>query len=221
MRIIVVGQGKLMYFLTRQFASIGYRVTLIVPDANEATRLSRKVKATVLVGNGSDPLILQEAEAYRADALLSLMSQDEDNLVACQIAQKRFGIKQTLALVNDPNNREVFEKLGVSVAFSATEIIANSIKQQTELEDIRNLIPFAEGKIGVSEVTLAADSPAVGRTLLDLDPPDGTLIACISRGTEVFVPKSWTELQEDDRLVLIAQPECYGAILRKLTGETD
>ncbi|MDY6936851.1 MAG: NAD-binding protein [Cyanobacteriota bacterium] len=219
MRIILIGSGKLIYFLARQFASKSYQMTIINSDADDAKLLASKVKATVLVGDGSDPARLEEAQAYRADALLALTPEDQDNLVACQIAQKRFSVAQTVALVNDPNNREVFEKLGVTVAFSATETIANSLKQQTEIEEIRNLVPVAEGQVSVSEVTLLDDSPVVGKTIVDLDPPDGTLVACIVRGDTVFVPKAWTQLEAGDRLVIIAQAEYYGALMRKITGE--
>ena len=219
MKVIIIGQGKLVYFLAKQFISKGYYLTIINQDMAEATALSRQLKATVMVGDGSNPLVLKEAGAYRADVLLSLTSQDEDNLVACQIAKKRYGVPRTIALVNDPEHQQVFEQLGITVAFSPIELLANLIEQQTDFEELKNLIPVAEGKVSVAEIALNHDSPAVGKTLQELELRPGTLIGCILREGEVIVPSGWTSLQVADRLILISQPEHYGQFLRILTGE--
>lgn len=219
MKIILIGGGKLAYFLAKQFASKGYYLTIINNDLDNATLLSRQLKATVICGEGSSTKILAQAGAYQADVLLALTPQDEDNLIACQIAQTQYGVPRTIALVNDPENQPVFERLGVSVAFSATQIIASLIEQQASSDDIKNLLPVAEGKVNVTEISLQYEYPAVGKTIDDLHLPDGTLIACILRKGEVIVPSGDNSLQSSDRLILISKPEYYGQLLRLLTGE--
>lgn len=218
MRLILIGSGKLVYFLTRQFASKGYELTLICPDSDDARTLSRQFKATVILGDGSDPTILQDAEAYRADILLALTTQDQDNLVACQIAQQQFGITETLAIVNDPDNLDIFEKLGVTIAFSATEIIAHLLEQHLEFENIKNISPVAEGDINVMEVTLEENSPAVGKTLQELEVSSQAQITCIVRNQYITMPKRWTRLQVADHLIVVSRPEYVGPFLRALTG---
>ena len=216
MRIILIGGGKLVYFLTKQFASKGYYTTIINPDAAEATTFSRQLKATVILGEGSNIETLKEAGAYQADVVLSLTPYDQDNLIACQIAQKEYGVPRTVALVNDPENQEVFKQLGITIAFSSTEIIVNLIEQQTSSEEIKNLIPVAEGRVNITEITLRENTPTVGKTLQKLPLPDGTLIACIIRNGEVVVPRASTVLQQKDRLVLVSEPDQYGQLLRSL-----
>jgi trk system potassium uptake protein TrkA len=219
MKVILIGQGKLVYFLAKQFLSKGYYLTIINQDLAEATTFSRQLKATVMLGDGSNPLVLKEAGAYQADVLLSLTSQDEDNLVACQIAKKRYGVPHTIALVNDPEHKSVFEQLGITVAFSPIELLANLIEQQTDFEQIKNLIPIAGGKVSVAEIILDRDSPAINKTLQELALPRGSLIGCILRGGKVIVPSGSSCLQIADRLILISQPEHYAQFLRILTGE--
>lgn len=219
MRIILIGSGKLGYFLARQFASKGYNLTIINTDNDEAVTFSRNLKAVVISGEGSNPHILSQAGAYQADVVLSLTGNDEDNLIACQIAQKEYGVPRTVALVNDPENRPIFEKLGISVAFSATEIIANLIEQQTSSDEIKNLLPVAEGKINVTEIALSESTSIAGKTIDDLQIPTGTLIASILRRGEVLVPGGDTVLNAGDRLILISQPEYYGQLLRLLGAE--
>lgn len=219
MRLILIGSGKLMYFLTRQFASKGYQLTLICPDPADALALSRQFKATVVLGDGSDPAILKDAEAYRADILLALTAQDQDNLVACQVAQQQFGITETLAIVNDPDNQAIFERLGISIAFSATEIIANLLEQYLEFENIKNVTPVAEGEISVIEVTLDENSPAVGKTLQELEVSSQAQVTCIVRKQYITIPKRGTRLQAADHLIVVSRPEYAGQFLRVLIGE--
>lgn len=160
-----------------------------------------------------------EAGAYQADVVLSLTTEDEDNLIACQIAQKEYGVPRTIALVNDPENQPIFEKLGITVAFSATQIIAGLIEQQTAISDIQNLLPIAEGKVNVTEIALQTDNPVVGKTIDEIQLPNGTLIGCILRQGEVIVPSGDNSLQALDRLVVIGQPESYGQLMRLLCSE--
>ena len=219
MKIILIGGSKLAYFLAKQFASKNYYTTIINADLEEAKTLSRTLKATVIHGQGSDPATLGEAGALQADVVLSLTTHDEDNLIACQIAQKEYGVPRTIALVNDPENQQIFEKLGITIAFSATQIIASLIEQQTASSDIQNLLPIAEGKVNVTEIALEQDNSVVGKTIDEVQLPNGTLIACILRQGEVIVPSGENSLQALDRLVVIGQPESYGQLMRLLCRE--
>lgn len=221
MRVIVVGAGKLLYYLARQFASKGYEVALISNDTTESLSLSRRVKALVLQGDGSDPRLLEEAGARRADVVVSLLPKDQDNLAVCQIAHKMFRVPRTVALVNDPQNEEVFRKLGVTVAFSSTQIIARILEERAGFEDIANLIPLAQGRVTISEVALRNGAPAVDKALRDLVLPEGALIGGILRSEDVIVPRGETCLRSGDRLIVISRPDCYDGVLRLLTGDDD
>ncbi len=218
MRIILIGTDKLTYFLGRRFSSKGYFLTIITPDKEQSVSLSRRLKATVLTGDGSDPAVLQEAGAYQADVLLALTAQDQDNLIACQIAQDRYGVPKTVALVNDPENREIFEELGVSVAFSATEVLGSMIEQQTASSDIRNLVPVTDSGVTITEVVLAENSPAVGSAIKDLN-LRGAVVACVVRRGHVILAKQRSYLHAGDRILLISENDRYGQAQQVLTGE--
>ena len=218
MRVILIGEDKLTYFLGRQFTSKGYFLTIITPKQEDAVALSRRLKATIIAGNGSNPSVLQEAGAYEADVILALTSQDPDNLIACQIAQDRFGVPRTVALVNDPDNRDIFEELGVDIAFSATEILGSMIDQQTSSTDLKNLVPVSDSGVTISEVVLNEKSPAVGQAIKDLD-LHGATVACVVRRGHVMVSKRRMYLQEGDRVLIISENDRYGQAQKTLTGE--
>jgi len=219
MKVVIVGGGKAVYFLAKVFLSKGYQPVIIDQDGEECLRLSHQLKAMVLHGDGSRPALLEEAGAREALAVLAVTPRDQDNLVVCQLAARMFGVPRTLALVNDPENQEVFHRLGVSVAFSTTHIMATLIEQQAGLEEVVNLLPVAQGKVIVSELLLRQGLPSVGRSMQELDLPAGSLIGAVIREEAVTVPRGPDRLRDGDRVLLISTPESYGPALRCLMGK--
>lgn len=218
MRVLIVGGGKTVYFLCRVFLSKGHRVTLINRNRDECVRVVRRLKVTVVHGDGSDPAILEDAGARGADTILAVTPNDEDNLAACQLAKLQFGVPNCVALVNDPDNEPVLQKLGIT-AFSTTRTIASMIEQRTALDEITNLIPVGEGKVNITELKLQADSPVVGKALRDVGLPPNSLVAVLLRSGEAVIPRGETDLRVGDRLVLITLPTNHGPAIRAITGE--
>lgn len=222
MRVILSGGGETIetvYFLARLFIQRGHSVTILNPYLEEAQYLSRRVKATVILGRGSDPRALEEAGARRADVLLSLAPYDPDNLVACQVAKKRYGVPRTLALVNDPDNEAVFSRLGIGEVFAATRVIGSMMEGRTLSDEITQLFPADEGRRYVTEVVLGEHAPALGRALHELALPPESVVACIIRRDQVLVPQADSRFEVADRLILITAPEHQEAALQVLTGE--
>jgi trk system potassium uptake protein len=222
MRLILIGGGETIetvYFLAKYFVGQGYHLTIVSPQPSEARILARRVKATVIAGDGSNPAILEEAGARQADVVLALGAYDPDNLVTCQVAQKLFGVPRTLALANDPDNEEVFHRLGISQVFSATQVIGTLIRGQTTFEEIIKAIPVAEGQVQVTEIVLNENSPAAGASLAGLPLPAQCLVAAILRGGQLHVAGGQSQLQVGDRLIVISSPESHQEALHVLAGE--
>jgi len=218
MKVIIVGGGKTLYFLCRNFAAKGYEVTVVNRNKDECIQLARQLSAMVVHGDGSDADILKEAGAMGADAVLAITPNDQDNLVICQLASIQFGVPRAVALANDPDNAEVFDKLGVT-AFSTTHIVGSLIEQRASLEQITNLLPVGEGRVNVTEIVLDADSPVSGKRLKDISLPENALVAVIIRDNQPIVPRGYNELLAGDRLVLMTLPENHGPALKVFTGE--
>jgi trk system potassium uptake protein TrkA len=218
MKVLIVGSGKTLYFLCRNFTAKGYQVILIDRDREECVQLARQFSAMVVCGDGSDATILKEAGAMGADVVLAVTPNDQDNLVICQLAELQFAVPRVLALANDPDNAEIFEKLGVS-AFSTTNIVSSLIEQRVSLEQIINLLPVGEGRVNVTEIILGQDSPVAGKRLKDIDLPENALVAVVIRNDQPIVPRGGNELLGGDRIVLITLPENHGPALKTFTGE--
>jgi len=218
MKVIIIGGGKPLYFICRNLISRGYQVVVVNRDKEECIQLARQLPATVIWGDGSDVGILGEAGAMGADAVLAVTPNDQDNLVICQLAALKFGVPRAVALANDPDNTEVFEKLGVS-AFSTTHIVGSLIEQRASLEQITNLLPVGEGRVNVTEILLDETSPAAGKRLKEITLPENALVAVVIRDKQPIVPRGDNDLQIGDRLVLITLPENHGPVLKTFTGE--
>lgn len=220
MRVILIGGSKTVYYLARQLKAQEHHVTIIDDDVVRCNELYTATNATVVHGNGSSKRTLESAGARQADAVLALTEKDPDNLITCQIAQQMYGVPHVIALVNDPDNEDTFKQLGIQAAFSATRVIAQMIEQRTAFEDITELMPLAGGKVQVSDVRLDRDSPAVGKTLSQLDLSDQTLIACIIRDEEVIVPRGNNQLHAGDHVLVISKHGYKERDLERLTGDS-
>ncbi len=218
MKVLIVGGGKTLYFLSRNFTSRGYEVVIINRNERECVQLARQLSGTVVCGDGSDAGILKEAGAMGADVILAITPNDQDNLVICQLASLKFGVPRSIALANDPDNADVFEKLGIS-AFSTTRIVSSLIEERASLEQITNLLPVGEGRVNVTEILLDADSPVTGKKMKEIDLPENALVAVVIRNNQPIVPRGENDLQEGDRLIVMTLPENHGMVLKKLTGE--
>ena len=219
MNIIILGGGKTSYFLAKNFSRQNHHVSLVLSDPEESLEFSRQLRATIFLGEGTDPKTLESAGARNADILLSLAPFDHKNLVACQIAREEFDIPRIIALVNDPENEEIFSRLGIPTIFSVTRVIAGLLEEQTELQVITNLMALAKGKINVTQAKLPENSPAVGKSLKELSVPGGFLLAAIIRNDQVVIPKGDTVLQANDQLIIIGQVTGFAHAMKMLIGE--
>ena len=128
MYVIVIGGGQVGYFLTRDLLDRGEEVTLVEKDGTRAEWLEGQLGSCVMRGDGDEMAFLATTGIERADAVLAVTGDDEDNLVALQLAKKHFNVKHTIARVNNPSNVQIFKALGVDEAVSATEVLLGALE---------------------------------------------------------------------------------------------
>src|SRR3982074_1554761 len=138
MYVIVVGGGTVGYYMSRDLLERGHEVTLIERDARRADWLETQLGSIVMRGDGCEVKFLAQTGIERADAIIAVTAEDEDNLVALQMAKRHFKVKKTVARVNNPANVDIFKALGVDEAVSATEILLRALEPaQGELQTRR------------------------------------------------------------------------------------
>jgi trk system potassium uptake protein TrkA len=133
MYAIVIGGGKVGYYLARDLLERGDEVLVVEKDSSRAEWLASQLGSVVLTGDGDEMSVLSTTGMERADVVLAVTGDDEDNLIALQLAKSRFNVKRTVARVNNPANVRIFKILGVDEAISATELLLKAMEEEIEL----------------------------------------------------------------------------------------
>ncbi len=215
MYVIVVGAGKVGYYLTRTLIAEGHEVALIEKDPGTTARLAAELGETVVLGDGCEVRLMQDIGMRRADCVVAVTGHDEDNLVVCQMAQRRFHVPRQIARVNNPKNEPLFHLLGITETVASTRLIYSLIDQEVATGESLLLAAIKRGKIVIVRVDLTADSPAAGRMVKDIHLPGECVLATIIRDDHILLPSGTTRLEPSDTVIGVATPE-DGHVLRDL-----
>ncbi|NIM07223.1 MAG: TrkA family potassium uptake protein [Armatimonadetes bacterium] len=207
MYVIVVGGGKVGYYLTRTLVAEGHEVTLVEKDARRAAALRTELGEVITRGDGCEVRTMQEMGMERADCVVAVTGDDEDNLVVCQMAKHRFEVARTIARVNDPKNEEIFALLGVDHTLSGTRLIYSLIQQEVDVGEMVLLSALKAGKIEIVSAELTEEAPVVGKILQDIRLPKSSVIAALIREESVLLPSGTMEFMEGDTVIALAHPE--------------
>ncbi|MFA5287624.1 MAG: TrkA family potassium uptake protein, partial [Candidatus Omnitrophota bacterium] len=135
MYIIIIGAGKVGYFLAKRLVNSKHTVSIIDRNKLICEDAAKEIEALVINGDGCDPRILEEAGILRADVVAAVTGDDEDNLIICQLAKERFNIQRTVGRVNNPDNEHTFSELGIDIPVDSTKIIAKIIEEEVSFPD--------------------------------------------------------------------------------------
>jgi trk system potassium uptake protein TrkA len=198
MRVVIVGGGKIGSYLAGELSRAGHFVAVIEEKPSRARSVVEAVKVLVFEGDGTDPDLLEAADVDRADWLIALTGQDEDNLVATQLG-KTLGAKRVMARLNDPANRATFKALEIPVV-SVTDLIAQVISKEVKIPDLAMSDLFGGGKVAVQELEIPESfEPCL---VSDLSIPRDALLVTVMRGDNVFVVRGTTTVKPGDHVLV-------------------
>lgn len=203
MRILVIGGGKVGSSLSDMLSKAGHVVSLIEEDPDRAADLIEVTDGMVFQGDGSDVELLRAADVSRVDWAVAVTGQDEDNLVACELA-RTLGAKNVIARLNNPLNRPTFEALGVPVV-GVTGLMAKVISREVEVVDLSRLAVIEGGEVSLVERVLPDDYPPTKVTELSLPRP--SLLITLIRGGKASVPGPNTVLKAGDKVLAVTPIE--------------
>jgi trk system potassium uptake protein TrkA len=201
--VIVVGGGKVGYHLARHLLDRGYEVTLLEKEKLRAQWLSHQLgSCSIMVGDGDEMAFLATTGIERAGVVVGATGDDEDNLVACQLAKRKFNVPRTIARVNDPENVRLFQALGIDVAVSATELLMGLIEAELSGSDTVKGVAVKASGATLVDVALPELSSLVGRHVSDIRLSEGDLVVCIVRGGKPVVPRPDVVIEPGDELII-------------------
>src|SRR5215469_2521877 len=218
MYILIGGGGQVGYYLTKGLLQQGHEVLLLEKDSRRLSQLSEELGSAITRGDACEAQVLADVGCERADIVIAVTGDDEDNLVICQLAKARFNVRRTIARVNDPRNDDLFRKLGIDVTVSPTRTILYMIEAEIPHHIVVPLMTLTHAGLGLVEVTVPPDSPAAGRELRTLLLPSSVNLALVVRGDLNITPTGDTVIEPEDRLFALVTAEGESVLQDTILG---
>lgn len=215
MRVIIIGSGRALTYVARTLTARNIAPVVICPDDGQAQAVACELGIDVLVGSPAELKVMEHAGLERADLVIALGEDDIQNMIACHLSKRLFGVQRCLALVYDPQNADVFEALGADLTLSVAGIISEQLVTHIDRVGVTRQIPLVDGKLVMLEITVPAGAPCLGQTLATLSDHRTTLTAL--RAGEML---SYEEpFEVGDNLVLSVTPHMLGQVLGRILGK--
>src|SRR6187431_3707535 len=200
MFVLVVGGGKVGYYLAKELVESGHEVALMEKDRDRSNQIADEIGSVVIPHDGCEGKYLGEAGCNRADIVAAVTGDDEDNLVVCQMAKHHFDVPRTIARVNNPRNESLFRHLGVDEIISPTRMALAAIEQDIPVHELLHLAQLKGGELELLEAQIAEASPAIGRKPGDIVLPDGCSLFVLIRGEQAQPIRPETIFQSGDKV---------------------
>src|SRR5579864_7890983 len=212
MYVIIAGAGKVGLNLARELIDKEHEVTLLECDRRRYLVVEDELEHAVQYGDATELWVLERAGIQRADLVIAVTGDDEDNILISQVAKEKYGVQRIVARVNNPRNLAHFKLLGIQPAVSATDLILRLIEHEVPEYGLVQLLALEEEHLEIIELEVRQGSTVAGKRIADVRLPDGSLIISVLRGGAGFVPKADSVINAGDQVLLILDPGLEGEI---------
>jgi trk system potassium uptake protein TrkA len=220
MQVIIVGGGKVGTHLATLLLSDRRRVKLIEVREREVRHLHADLPSEVVVsGSGTDPAVLEAAGIRKADVVAAVTGTDETNLVVTSLARFEYGVPRTIARIKDPGNAWMFTPaMGVDVALSQADLMANLIAEEMSLGSMMTLLKLHKGQYSLVEEKVHPSAAAAGKRVMDLHFPAECILAGVIRKGRLIIPHGDTVIEPGDEVLAVVHAS-QAAQLAAILGE--
>ena len=215
MRILIIGAGQHGYYLSKRLKEAGHDIRVIDRNEQNCARLANAVDVRVFFGDGTRVETLASAGAGKCDVMLAVTNHDENNLIACEIGKKQFGIRRTISKINNTKNISLMKRLGVDLVLDSTQIISQLIEREIDNSDVKLIADISNSDAIISEYTIPASWSHAGKRVMDLKIPENCVLIYIIRSGSLLIPRGNTLLMPGDDVVALAVGAA-GKALKKL-----
>ena len=220
MYVIIAGAGKVGWNLARELIAKDHEVTLIESEHRRYRVVEEELEHAVQYGDATELWVLDRAGIQRADLVIAVTGDDEDNMLICQVAKEKYGCDRIVARVNNPRNLQHFKLLGIQPAVSATELILRLIEHEVPEIGLIHLLALEEEHLEIIELEVASGCEADGKRIQDVPLPEGSLVISVIRDGVGFVPKPETPISAGDHVMLVLDPGLEPEITLRFLAST-
>ncbi|MEJ7750285.1 MAG: NAD-binding protein [Thermoleophilaceae bacterium] len=220
MYILIVGAGKVGWNLARELREKANEVIVIESSRRRYEVVEEELEHSIQYGDGTELWVLERAGIERADLVIAVTGDDEDNILICQMAREKYGVERVVSRCNNPRNLQHFELLGVKPAVSATDLILRLIEHEVPKYGLVHLLDLKEERLEIIEMDVGEGSAADGRSVKDLDLPDGSLVISILRDGGGFVPTGESVVHAGDEVLLVLDIGLEDSVTERFAGRS-
>ena len=219
MYIVIAGAGRLGLVLAKKLLEDKHQICLIDKDESLCSRLAGELNNMMLIcGDATYPDVLREARIEKADVCVSAASSDEDNIIICYLAKELFGLKRTVARVNDPKHIPLYKYMEVDNPVDSTSIIARVVEEEASFNDVMNLLSIKKGRLSIVRVDIPENSPVANKSLKDLSLPPNSVLVSILRGPDIIIPYGSTVILPGDEIIAATLLDAEKDLIKALIG---
>ncbi len=219
MLAVIVGGGRGGSYLARDLQTQGYQIKVVDRRPDVVAKLRQEIGGDVICGDGCSPQILELVGTAKADLVVALTHNDEDNLVICRLAKHHFHVPRAIARVNNPLNEWLYTKAwGVDVAISQVHLTSKVIEEEIGLGELVTLLKLNRGEAALVEVRLLETSPCAGKVIRDLDLPSDAVIVSVIRDGKLIIPRGDTRLEAGDEILAVSTVAAEKSLKDLLVG---
>ena len=219
MKIVILGAGRIGGSLARNLSNSNYEVCIVDEDKNKLSDLEDKLDIMTVEGHASHLNTLKKSGLDNETTLLAVTSNDEVNIVACQLAKKVFKVKKTICRFRDDvyfDQLSVFGEGVIDIPISPEDDITSHLKELIDHPGSNQIESFANGKVKLVSVKAKKKGKLVGRELRGIkeDMPNiDAFVPTIYRKGNPFIPSGETIIKENDEIYFISSESNIGAIV--------
>src|SRR4051812_11691174 len=219
MYVIIAGGGKVGWNLARELLEKGNEVTVVENDRRRYLTVEQELEHAIQYGDATELWVLERAGIQRADLVIAVTGDDEDNILICQVAREKYEVERIVARVNNPRNLQHFKLLGIHPAVSATDLILRLIEHEVPQYGLIHLLDLEEERLEIIELIVGDSAPVAGKRVDEVALPDGSLIISILRNGSGFVPKADSRIEPGDEVLVVLDPGLEEQITKQFAAD--
>ncbi|MCB0988478.1 MAG: TrkA family potassium uptake protein [Microthrixaceae bacterium] len=221
MKVVIAGGGNVGVFIAEDLAKAGHEIVIVEVDADRVAEAAPTCSAGIswVTADACEVSEFSRANVEAADVVAAVTGDDEDNLVISLLAKQEFAVPRVVARVNNPKNEWMFNEMwGVDVSVSTPHLLSALVEEAVSVGTLVRLLSFEGGKARLCEATLADDSPANDKEIVDMGLPRSATVVAVLRDGHVIVPRGDTVLRAGDEVLVLTTPEAEDEVISALVG---
>ncbi len=216
MFVLIVGAGKVGLNVARSLRNLEHEFVVIEQRRSRFRLLEAELEDHLQFGDGTEMWVLERAGIGRADLVVAVTGDDEDNIVIAQLAKLEYRVPKVVARVNNPRNQQTFDLLDVDATICATTLMISMIQHELPTHQFVPLLAMHRENLELVEIEVTEDSPAAYLLIDDMRLPPGVFVAAILRDGATLPARGGEELRPGDQLLCLLAPDKEKALISAL-----